>query len=107
VENRVPGADANPYLVVAANVAAGLHGVVNGLTAPKAITGNAYAEPGDAVMLPTTLQEATAALRGNETARKLLGDAFVDHFALTRDWEVAQFHKAVTDWETARYMEMI
>lgn len=108
VENRIPGADANPYLVVAANVAAGLHGVVNGLTAPDAITGNAYAAPpGTAVMLPTSLQEATVALRSSETARKLLGDAFVDHFALTRDWEVAQFGKAVTDWETARYMEMI
>ena len=46
-------------------------------------------------------------LRASETARKLLGDAFVDHFSLTRDWEVRQFGKAVTDWETARYMEMI
>lgn len=108
VENRVAGADANPYLVVAANVAAGLHGVVNGLTPPDAVTGNAYEAPeGSAVLLPTSLQEATATLRSSETARKLLGDAFVDHFALTRDWEVRQFSRAVTDWETARYLEMI
>ncbi|CAB4933210.1 MAG: glutamine synthetase [Actinobacteria bacterium] len=108
VENRIAGADANPYLVVAANVAAGLHGVVNGLTPPAAMTGNAYeATDGSAVLLPTSLQAATAALRASETARKLLGDAFVDHFALTRDWETRQFGRAVTDWETARYMEMI
>lgn len=108
VENRVPGADANPYLVVAANIASGLHGVLNTMTPPSAITGNAYAAPaGSVVHLPMSLAEATALLRASTTARKLLGDAFVDHFALTRDWEITQFGKAVTDWETARYLEMV
>jgi glutamine synthetase len=108
VENRIPGADANPYLVIAANVAAGMHGVVNGMTPPAPMSGNAYEAPaGSVVDLPRTLHEAVAVLAGSETARKLLGDAFVDHYLLTRDWELRQFNKAVTDWETARYMEMI
>ena len=108
VENRVPGADANPYLVIAANVAAGLHGVTQGITPPAPVVGNAYAAPADiAPLLPRSLHEANEVFRSSATTRAILGDAFVDHFAQTRDWEIAQFGKAVTDWETARYMEMI
>ena len=108
VENRVPGADANPYLVIAANIAAGLHGVIQDITPPAAVTGNAYAASAEvAPLLPRSLAEANEAFRTNSTVRAILGDAFVDHFAQTRDWEIAQFGKAVTDWETARYMEMI
>ncbi len=108
VENRVPGADANPYLVIAANVASGLYGIENALTPPAPMTGNAYENPeANKRLLPSSLEAATAALRASAVARDLLGDDFVDHFALTRDWEIRQFGHAVTDWETARYMEMI
>lgn len=108
VENRVPGADANPYLVIAANLASGLHGVANSLVPPRMMTGNAYADPeATARALPGSLAAATTALRGSSTARELLGDDFVEHFARTRDWEIQQFGKAVTDWETARYLEII
>ena len=48
-----------------------------------------------------------AALAGSTTARTLIGDAFVDHFAATRRWEVNQSRSAVTDWEIARYLEHI
>jgi glutamine synthetase len=108
VENRVPGADANPYLVIAANLASGLYGIENAMTPPAAMTGNAYENPEAKLrLLPGSLEAATAALRGSAAARDLLGSDFVDHFALTRDWEIRQFGQAVTDWEMARYMEMI
>ena len=105
IENRVAGADANPYLVIAGNLAAGLHGIRKGLAPPPAITGNAYDLVDDAVALPASLEAAAAALAGSTTARTLLGDAFVDHFAATRRWEVNQARSAVTDWEIARYLE--
>jgi len=108
VENRLAGADANPYLVVAANVAAGLHGVRKGLTPPDPLTGNAFIAPPEvAPPLPNSLAAATAVLRESDVARELLGDAFVDHYAQTRDWEISQFAKHVTDWETERYLEII
>jgi glutamine synthetase len=57
--------------------------------------------------LPRTLKEATARLASSERARKILGEAFVDHYVRTRDWEVRQFERAVTDWELRRYFEAI
>ena len=51
--------------------------------------------------------EATEAFRSSRAARELFGDAFVDHYAMTREWEVRQFRKAVTDWELQRYFEII
>jgi len=68
-------------------------------------TVNAYA--GDAAPLPRTLAAATKLFRESKMARCWLGDEFVDHYAGTREWEVRQFDKAVTDWELARYMESI
>jgi glutamine synthetase len=105
IENRVPGADANPYLVIAGNLAAGLHGIGKGLAPPAAVTGNAYELADDTVALPASLEAAAEALACSTTARTLLGDAFVDHFAATRRWEVNQSRSAVTDWEIARYLE--
>ena len=107
IENRVAGADANPYLVIAGNLAAGLHGIRKGLAPPTPVTGNAYEQADDTVALPASLEAAAAALAGSTTARTLLGDAFVDHFAATRRWEVNQSRSAVTDWEIARYLEHI
>ncbi|MDO8308686.1 MAG: glutamine synthetase family protein [Actinomycetota bacterium] len=107
IENRIPGADANPYLVIAANVASGIYGVEKALTPPAAMIGNAYEDPEAKLkLLPGSLEAATSALRASAPAHDLLGDDFVEHFALTRDWEIRQFGRAVTDWETARYLEM-
>ena len=57
--------------------------------------------------LPTTLREAAVLFRDSPVARKYLGDEFVDHYAATREWEVEQFDRSVTDWEVRRYLEQI
>jgi glutamine synthetase len=104
VELRLTGADINPYLAMAASLAAGLDGIERELPLPAA-TVNAYT--GDAPPLPRTLSEATARFRQSQVARRWLGEDFVEHYAGTRDWESRQFEKAVTDWELARYFESI
>ena len=104
VELRLTGADINPYLAIAASLAAGLDGIERDLP-PPAPTVNAYT--GDAPPLPHTLSEATTLFRQSQVARRWLGDEFVDHYAGTREWESRQFEKAVTDWELARYFESI
>src|SRR5437867_5189511 len=105
VEYRLPGADINPYLAIAASLASGLHGVENRLSPPEPCRGNAY--ECDAPPLPRTLEEAAEKLEQSSTARQLLGDEFVDHYVRTRNWEVRQFQRAVTDWELERYFEII
>jgi glutamine synthetase len=107
IENRIAGADANPYLVIAASLSAGLHGIDKGLTPPAAIEGNAYEKAGPELALPDTLAAACAVLEESNTARALLGESFVDHFVATRRWEIQQFRSHVTDWEIARYLEHI
>lgn len=107
VEVRVPGADVNAHLAVAASVAAGLWGVEQKLALEQApITGNGYADS-SAVRLPRTLQEATERLNGSSLARELLGAELVEHFVRTREWEWREAQKAVTDWELKRYLEII
>jgi glutamine synthetase len=104
VELRLTGADINPYLAIAASLAAGLDGIERELPLPAA-TVNAYT--GGAPPLPRTLSEATTLFRQSQVARRWLGDDFVEHYAGTREWESRQFEKAVTDWELARYFESI
>ncbi|MGD0361345.1 MAG: glutamine synthetase family protein [Bryobacteraceae bacterium] len=104
VELRLTGADINPYLAMAASLAAGLDGIERKLELPPP-TVNAYS--GDAVPLPRTLDAATRLFRESRVAREWLGEEFVDHYASTREWEVRQYQKAVTDWELARYFESV
>ena len=107
LETRCPGADVNPYLAMAAVIAAGLDGVEKGLkltTAP--ITGtNQGAE--NVARAPRTLIETTRNFQKSDIARDWLGDDFVEHYAATRDWEWRQWLDAVTDWEMKRYFEII
>jgi glutamine synthetase len=107
LETRCPGADINPYLAVAAVIAAGLHGVEKGLrldTPP--ITGtNQGAE--NIPRAPRTLIETTRVFKQSAIARDWLGDDFVEHFAATREWEWRQWLDGVTDWELKRYFEII
>jgi len=107
LETRCPGADINPYLAMAAVVAAGIHGVEQGLKLTAApITGtNQGAE--NVPRAPRTLIETTRIFRNSAIARDLLGDTFVDHFAATREWEWRQWLDGVTDWELKRYFEII
>ncbi|MGH9659114.1 MAG: glutamine synthetase family protein [Bryobacteraceae bacterium] len=104
IELRVTGADINPYLAIAASLAAGLDGTERRLEL-GAQTVNAYT--GEAPPLPRNLAEATRRFRQSTVARHWLGEEFVDHYARTREWEVRQFEKAVTDWELARYFESV
>ncbi len=107
LETRCPGADVNPYLAMAAVIAAGLDGVEKGLKldAPPITGTNGGAE--HVPRAPRTLIETTRAFSRSAIARDWLGDAFVDHFAATRDWEWRQWQDAVTDWELQRYFEII
>ena len=107
LETRCPGADVNPYLAMAAVIAAGLDGVEKGLklTAPPITGTNQGAE--NIERAPRTLIETTRRFRQSDIARDWLGDTFVDHFAATREWEWRQWLDAVTDWELKRYFEII
>jgi glutamine synthetase len=107
LETRVPGADANPYLSLAASLASGLYGIKHKLalqTPP--VTGNAYQNT-KSEHLHKTLHEATEAMKASAIAKELFGDTFVDHFTKTREWEWKQFTQKVTDWELKRYLEII
>lgn len=107
LETRVVGADVNPYLAMAASVAAGLYGVKNSLKLEQAATkGNGYLDFANGV-LPKTLKEANDAMIKSPIAKELFGEAFVEHFTGTREWEWRQHLKAVTDWEYKRYFEII
>lgn len=106
IENRMPGADANPYLAFAATLAAGLAGVEEGLDAGPVYQGNAYNDA-ELVSLPKSLSEAAERLNSSEFARKTFGDSVVDFYVHTARLEVAAFARAVTDWERRRYFERI
>jgi glutamine synthetase len=106
LEHRQPAADMNPYIAMAATLAAGLWGLERSIEPPACVDGDASAR-GDLAPLPRTLREATARLDASSAARELLGDAFVDHYVRTRDWECRQYEKAVSDWELARYFEVV
>ena len=108
IEHRLPGADANPYLALAAALAAGLHGIAHGIEPDPAVGGNAYtAELPDDRQLPRVLEDAARMFTGSDVARDWFGDAFVEHFAASRDWEVRESRRHVSDWELARYFELI
>ena len=108
VEYRIAAADANPYIALAAALASGLYGIEKKLELGKLVQGNAYDQmPSPKGALPTTLWEAAQRLKASKPAREWLGDAFVEHFAATREWEERQFRKSVTDWELKRYFEII
>lgn len=108
LEYRIAAADANPYLALAASLMSGLYGIENKLEPTDEIVGNAYDRPHDPdTALPTTLWEAAQRLKACQPARDVLGDAFVDHFAATREWEEREFRRHITDWEMQRYFEII
>jgi glutamine synthetase len=106
LETRTPGADANPYLAIAAALASGLYGIEHklALDAPPVSGANGGAEQVE--RLPRTLADATAVMERSPLARQLFGEEFVRHFVETRQWEIARFNESVTDWELARYLEL-
>jgi glutamine synthetase len=103
VENRVPGGDVNPYLAVAAMIAAGLEGIEKELPLEPALAGNAYSDPGPRV--PSTLRDALAEWEKSQLAREAFGDEVVEHYANGARVELTAFDAAVTDWELRRGFE--
>lgn len=104
VENRCPGADANPYLAFAATIAAGLYGLENKLEMEDLYTGNAYADP-TVPEVPKTLYEAIGLLDRSKAARAAFGDTVVDHYVNTALQEQAVYDKRVTDLDLQRNFE--
>jgi glutamine synthetase len=108
VEYRIAAADINPYIALAAAIGSGLWGIEHQIEPDAAITGNAYELDFPAHRrLPMTLYEAAERLSASAAARDLFGDSFVEHHAATRQWEEREFRKSITDWELARYFEII
>lgn len=106
VENRMPGADANPYLAFAAMLAAGMAGMQENLDCGAEYAGNAYVDPA-LTRLPATLPEATALFMRSSLAQEAFGSDVVKFYAHHARLEVEAFNNAVTDWEKVRYFERI
>jgi glutamine synthetase len=106
IENRMPGADANPYLAYAATIAAGLAGIAESLPCPAPYTGNAYADASLA-QLPSSLAQAADLLDASALARSAFGDPVVDYYVHAARLEAAAYGREVSDWERARYFERI
>jgi glutamine synthetase len=103
LENRAPGGDVNPYLAVAAMIAAGIDGIERELDLEEAFAGNAYES--DKPRLPTTLDEAAALFGASDFARAAFGAPVVEHYLNNAAVELAAFRSAVTDWERVRGFE--
>ena len=101
-ESRRPGADANPYLALAAIAASAADGIRTGATLPADVVGDAYALA-DRPELPGSLESAIHAFDEDATLKKALGDGFSDYFLTSRRWELKAWRETVTDWERERY----
>lgn len=108
VENRVPGADANPYLAFAATIAAGIAGIERRLELPEMFTGDAYESNGRNVpRVPGALYESIRTLEQSQLAREAFGEQVVSHYLNSAREEQLAYDHAVTNWELDRYFERI
>jgi len=108
VEYRIAAADINPYIALSAAIGSGLWGIEHRIEPDAPILGNSYDQEHPLERsLPATLYEAAERLIESKPARELFGGEFVEHYAATRQWEEREFRKAITDWELARYFEII
>ena len=108
VEYRVAAADANPYLALAAAVASGLWGIENRIEPTAPVKGNSYAaKHPKRLALPRSLSESAQRLRACDMAKDWFGATFVEHFAASREWEEREYRRHISDWELARYFEII
>jgi glutamine synthetase len=105
VENRLPGADVNPYLALASMIAAGLNGIDSELDLEPALEGNAYAS--DKPRVPTNLYKARDLFAASDLARDAFGQEVVDHYLNHAQVELDAFEAAVTDWEKFRGFERL
>lgn len=104
VECRIGGADLNPYLAMAAQLAAGIDGIENKRALEPAFVGNAY-EAGSERHIPQTLRSALEALDGSQMLRAALGGDVIDHYLHAGRWEQYEYDRRVTDWEVSRGFE--
>jgi glutamine synthetase len=105
VENRLPGADTNPYLTVAATVAAGVAGIMDRIEPDAPVTGSGYTQAAPR-SYARSMPEAIARLRGSAFARDWLGERFVDGFAATRQHQFDDFARKVPDVELERFLAL-
>ncbi|AII03271.1 glutamine synthetase family protein [Rhodococcus opacus] len=107
VENRVPGADVNPYYAYAATIAAGLDGIERNLPMPTILSGNAW-DVDDIELVPTSLHHAIDAFAHSKVARSAFGDDVFEHLLAFAQAELVAFDsQTVTDWELRRYYERV
>lgn len=108
LEYRIGAADANPYIILSAVIASGLWGIENKAEIESMVSGSAYDQDfPEHLKLPETLWDAAQLLKKSEVAREYFGDAFVDHFCASREWEEREFRKHISQWELERYFEII
>jgi glutamine synthetase len=105
VENRLPGADVNPYLALAALIAAGLHGIDNELELEAPLDGNAYTS--DAPHVPSNLYAARDLFADSAMAKEAFGEEVVDHYLNRARVELEAHEAAVTDWDRYRGFERL
>jgi glutamine synthetase len=103
VECRVGGSDLNPYLAMAAQIAAGIKGIEDALELDAPTVGDAYA--GNTGKIPETLRDAMGTLKTSAMLRAAMGDDVIDHYSRAAEWEIEEFDQVVTDWEIARGFE--
>ena len=106
IECRIPGADCNPYLAIAASIACGLDGIAARLEPPPAFEGDLYAAE-DLPRVPENLQAARRKFEQSHFVQSVLGEPVVRHFGRFFEVEQGAFDSAVTDWERNRYFERI
>ncbi len=106
IENRIPGADVNPYITLAATVAAGLYGIENKLELEDCLVGNGYTSQ-EVERIPSSLDEAIGLFENSEIAKQTLGTDVFEHLLNTAKQELKYFNAAVTDWELNRNFERI
>ena len=103
VECRIGGSDMNPYLAIAAQIAAGIAGIENKLLLDEPAKGDVY--QGNTKMIPASLREAKDALSASEMLKSAFGEDVVKHYCRAAEVELEEFDRVVTDWEIARGFE--
>ncbi|MBP2548996.1 glutamine synthetase [Neorhizobium galegae] len=104
IECRIGGSDLNPYLAMAALLAAGIEGIKNKMELEPAFVGDAYGGKG-VREIPRTLRDATEKLRASAMLRQAFGQDVIDHYVRAAEWEQEEYDRRVTDWEVARGFE--
>jgi glutamine synthetase len=104
VECRISGSDINPYLALAAQLAAGMKGIEDKMELAPPTDGDVYAA-GKAPEIPSTLRDAIVTLGKSKMLREAMGDDVIDHYTRCAQWEQQEFDRVVTDWEVARGFE--